>query len=372
MIDTDQKLAAFLPALCTASWVAMDTEADSLHAYPEKLCLVQISIEGRDELVDPLARMDLKPLWDALQPRELIMHGADYDLRLLRKCAGFVPSTLFDTMLAARLLGCKCFGLTDLLSKYVGVTFEKGPQKANWARRPLTPRMVTYARNDAHYLKPLADLLRFQLSEKGRLPWHRESCTRLIAESSQVNEPDPNEVWRIKGSSKLPPEGLGVLREIWHWRESEALAANKPPFFVLPPVTMVQMAETAMANLPAVPDLVPRHFSPRRRNGVLQAIERGRATRPLPEILRSKGRRQTESERRRQGDLTRRRNHHANQLGIDPTLIASRSTLAALARDWAVHSQELMEWQRELLHGTDGAAKLPPGRHSGPTPPPEK
>jgi ribonuclease D len=349
VIDTDQKLAAFLPALCTASWVALDTEADSLHAYPEKLCLIQVGIEGRDELVDPLARTDLKPLWEAVRPRELIVHGADYDLRLLRKCSDFVPSAIFDTMLAARLIGCRRFGLTDLVARYLAVTLEKGPQKANWARRPLTPRMASYARDDVHYLKPLADLLRFQLTEKGRLSWHQQSCARLIADATEIRDPDPDAVWRVKGSSKLAPPRLAILREVWHWREAEAMAANKPPFFVLTPAVMVQLAAAAVEDAGRVSDLVPRHFSARRRHGLLQAVTHGRAAKNLPEVLRPKGRRQTDAERKRLHELTRRRNQHATQLGMDPTLIASRADLAMLARDWSSYEKDLMDWQRALL-----------------------
>ena len=114
-----------------------------------------------------------------------MLHGADYDLRLLRKSWDFVPDKIFDTMLASRLLGCREFGLTSLVSKYLGVALEKGPQKANWARRPLTPRMEAYACNDTRYLKPLADLLLAELEAKGRLGWLRESCARLIEDCAQ-------------------------------------------------------------------------------------------------------------------------------------------------------------------------------------------
>ena len=169
MIDSEPKLAVFLPVLRAAPWVAVDTEADSLHAYPEKVCLIQISTDSSDRLVDPLARLDLGPLLDALSGHELIMHGADYDLRLLRKHHEFVPSSIFDTMLAARLLGLRQFGLGHLVENYLGVKLEKGPQKANWAVRPLTERMERYARNDTHYLKPLADHLKSQLETEGRL-----------------------------------------------------------------------------------------------------------------------------------------------------------------------------------------------------------
>lgn len=190
MIDDDQKLAKFFHQLEAAPWVAVDTEADSLHAYPEKVCLLQISTPAGDELIDPLADINLDPLLQALCVHELIMHGADYDLRLLRKHHDFVPSAIFDTMLASRLLGCRQFGLTNLVADYLGVTLDKGSQKADWARRPLTERMEIYARNDTRYLKPLADRLKVELQEKSRLSWHEEVCARLIADCAKPALPD--------------------------------------------------------------------------------------------------------------------------------------------------------------------------------------
>src|SRR5881628_2119121 len=131
MIDTEPKLKAFLGELRAATWVAVDTEADSLHAYPEKVCLIQISTASGDELIDPLTRVNLDPLLDALAGHELIMHGADYDLRLLRKHHEFVPSAIFDTMLAARLLGLRQFSFSHLVEHFLGVKLEKTSQKAN-------------------------------------------------------------------------------------------------------------------------------------------------------------------------------------------------------------------------------------------------
>ena len=129
MIDTERKLEGFLPVLRAATWVAVDTEADSLHAYPEKVCLIQISTVSGDELIDPLARVNLDPLLEALSGHELIMHGADYDLRLLRKHHEFVPSAIFDTMLAARLLGLRQFGLSNLVEKYLTVKLRRDRRK---------------------------------------------------------------------------------------------------------------------------------------------------------------------------------------------------------------------------------------------------
>jgi ribonuclease D len=350
VIDTNEGLAAFLVVVRAADWVAVDTEANSLHAYPERVCLIQISTAQGDRLIDPLADIELSPLLDALARHVLIMHGADYDLRLLRKHHEFVPSTVFDTMIAARLLGHRQFGLGWLVEQYLGVKLEKGSQKANWARRPLTPKMEQYARNDTHYLKPLADKLKSELKGKGRLAWHDESCARLIQESTRLNPPDNDHVWRVKGSHALARPALAVLRELWHWREKEAVSANRPPYFILAHDKLVELAEAAAANR-AVDSLVPRHLADRRRAGLLRAIDAGLAV-PLnghPEIPVRMHRRPTEAERRRYIEIEKRRDARAARLGIDPTMIASRTILSELARDWHQHSSELMEWQRELL-----------------------
>lgn len=350
MIDTEYRLAAFLPKLRSAPWVAVDTEADSLHAYPEKVCLIQISTAAGDRLVDPLADLNLNPLLDALSGHVLIMHGADYDLRLLVKHHRFIPSAIFDTMLAARLLGERQFGLSNLVEKYLGVKLEKGPQKANWALRPLTERMERYARNDTHYLKPLADRLRPRLEERGRLAWHQESCVWLISECTRPLSPNADTVWRVKGSHLLGRPGLAILREIWEWRESEAVRANRPPFFVLSHEALVKVAAAAALQQPIEPFL-PKHISDRRRAGLAKAVARGLAipSEKLPRLPQHISRRPSEAERRRFMELQKRRDTRAAELGIDPTLIASRATLSNLARSWDKHAIELMNWQRQQL-----------------------
>ena len=350
MINTDQKLADFLTTVRKAEWLALDTEADSLHAYPEKICLIQISTVSGDAIIDPLVPLDIDPLLDALAGHVLLMHGADYDLRLFRKHHEFVPGAIFDTMLAARLLGEKQFGLGNLVEKFLGVKLDKGPQKADWARRPLTPRMEEYARNDTHHIKPLVDKLKAALEAKGRLGWHREMCDRLIADSSTPPVVDNDTVWRVKGCSHLPRHALAVLRELWHWREREAVAANRPPFFILSHETMVHIADAA-AHHRAVDPLVPPRMSPRRRENLALAVQAGMKVTPenYPKLPERNGRRPTQAEFRRFREIEKRRNRHAHELDIDPTLIAPRATLGDLARDWDKHAPELMNWQRELL-----------------------
>ncbi len=350
MIDTEAKLSVFLPNLRAATWVAVDTEADSLHAYPEKVCLIQISTVAGDELIDPLAGLNLDPVLDALSAHELIMHGADYDLRLLRKHHEFVPSAIFDTMLAARLLGDRQFGYSNLVEKYLGVKLEKGPQKANWALRPLTERMEKYARNDTHYLRPLEDKLHAALEARGRLAWHEEACARLVSESTQNRPADMDSVWRVKGSHLLGRPALAILRELWQWRESEAVAANRPPFFVISHQSLIDIAAAAATGRP-VDLFIPRNVSDRRREGIANAIAEGLGLPPdkFPKLLERINRRPTDAERKRHFELQKCRDARAHELGIDPTLIASRATLNDLARNWDKHAGELMAWQRELL-----------------------
>jgi ribonuclease D len=350
VIDTNEKLAAFLPVVKSAQWLAIDTEADSLHAYPEKVCLIQISTAEGDRLVDPLADIDINPLLDALAGRELIFHAADYDLRLLRKHHEFTATTIFDTMLAARLLGERQFGLSSLVEKFLGVKLDKGSQKADWARRPLTEKMEVYARNDTHYLKPLEDKLKQELRHKGRLAWHEESCARLIGECSQPPVVDEDAVWRIKGSTFLSRGALAVLRELWHWREREATAANRPPFFVLAHETMIQIAAAAAEYKPFDP-IIPARMHPRRKENLLEAVHAALALPPekYPKVVRHHSPRPTEAEFKRFREIEKVRDAHAHELGIDPTLIASKATIGDLARDWNKHAPELMAWQRGLL-----------------------
>lgn len=349
MIDDAAKLDALVPRLRAADWIALDTEADSLHSYPERLCLLQISVMGADVLIDPLAGFSLQPLWAALAGRELILHGADYDLRLLFRGHGFVPAAVFDTMWAARLLGVMEFGLQHLAARYLGVRLEKGPQTANWGRRPLTPRMEDYARNDTRHLKPLADLLAAELDALGRREWHREVCARLLQECALPRVVDPENDWRLKGSDKLDRLGLALLRELWNWREEEARSAGRPPYFILSHEVLVELATVGAqnGNYDAV---IPRHLTPRRRAGVLAAVEAALQlpSSVWPKLPQRRGRRLTTSHKRRYEELRERRDRRAKELALDPSLIASRADLLSICQT-ADATHQLMRWQWELL-----------------------
>lgn len=221
LIDDDHRLKEVVQSVSDAKEIALDTEADSMHAYPEKICLLQVRTQETSWLVDPLSDIDCNPLLEAFQDKLLIFHAADYDLRLLFKRFGFRPARVFDTMWAARMVGHERFGLEYLVKYYFNVQLEKGPQTANWGMRPLTPAMAQYALNDVFYLHRLSNLLREELTNLGRLEWVYEISQKVIDQAC-LAEPDLSDrEWRLKGSQKMSRRGLAVLKAIWYWREKK-------------------------------------------------------------------------------------------------------------------------------------------------------
>jgi ribonuclease D len=355
MIQTPEELERLLPAVRSAEWVGIDTEADSLHSYPEKLCLIQLSLPATDVLVDPLAGCDLSPLWEALQGRGIILHGGDYDLRLLQRSQDFVPDRIFDTLSAARLLGRHEFGLHHLVKEFLGIAMAKGSQKANWSIRPLTHRMTEYALADARFLRPLADCLRYRLKALGRLEWHAQICQDLLESNTRAAEPKARPAWQIKGAARLAPRALAVLRSVWHWREKEAIAANRPPFFILDHDRLLHIASLAAMNDGFV-DLIPRRYSQPRRRSLILAIEEGMGTpqSDLPRVYRERGERMSERQKRRFEELREHRDQAARELGLDPSFVASKSTLSALALGHDP-DEHILPWQAALLFGPSGS-----------------
>jgi ribonuclease D len=346
-IATVAKLSKLLSQIEPADRLAIDTEADSLHSYREKLCLLQISLLDGDFIVDPLANVDLAPLCAALAEKEIVLHGADFDLRLLRRSLNFVARQIFDTVIAARLLGMREFSLAALVERYFNVKLTKGSQKANWGRRPLPKRMLEYAVNDTHYLLPLADHLETELRQIDRLDWFRQSCQRAIEQAALSRVRDEDEIWRISGSGALRGRAAAVLRALWQWRENEAAHADRPPFHILQNEELVQAAQSFASE--QVPDF--RHFSPRRRqafrDAAQSALQLSEAEWPISR--RRFGVRPSAETVRRTEELRRQRDRAAKQLGLEPAFIAPRATLEAIAADESRAQTVLVPWQRQLL-----------------------
>jgi ribonuclease D len=358
LIATDSRLAGLLKQMDAADRVAVDTEADSLHSYREKLCLLQISlpaVAGIDEadldrrnfVVDPLAGIDLASLRTALAQKEIVLHGADYDLRLLRRDLNVSARRIFDTVLGARLLGIREFGLAALVERYFGVQLGKHSQKANWGRRPLPEKMLAYAINDVHYLLPLVDRLEGQLRERGRIDWLWQSCQRAIDQAAVDRARDADELWRIPGSAHLQDRAAAVLRALWQWREKEAERADRPPFHILLNHELLNAAaELASGKMPDY-----RHFSTRRRRTFQEAAQ---CALDLPEsewpvLPRRFGKRPNQETIRRAEELRHRRDRSARKLDLEPAFIASRSALLAIANDPTRAESLLVPWQRQLL-----------------------
>ena len=154
-------------------------------------------------LVDPLAPLDLQPLCTALAEKEIVLQGMDFDLRLLRRSFDLPVREVFDTVIAARMLGLREFSLAALVQQYFDVTLAKGSQKANWARRPLPPAMEAYAKNDTHFLLPLAAKMEEQMRTFGRMEWFRQSCQRALEQTFLSRERDPDEAWRDHGQRNV-------------------------------------------------------------------------------------------------------------------------------------------------------------------------
>jgi ribonuclease D len=354
LINQPGQLPPLYAALDRCTEIALDTEADNLFRYRTQVCLLQILAANEIYLVDLLAGLPLDELWPRLAAKPLIMHGSDYDLRLLWELCRFQPHSIFDTMFAAQLLSIPRFGLAALLEENFGVKLDKDHQKANWSQRPLDRDMLDYAALDVHYLPGLRDRLRAELIRLGRLEWLEQKCRWQIEVARDgFTAPDEN-AWRINGSEKLGGRGLAVLHALWHWREEWAEKINTPPFKVVGNEMLGRITRAADEGRPIDEVL---HINLGRRHDRLfpslaEAVRRGVNTDPHT-LPRRERRRDyapmSGDELDRQDRLKADRDRLARGLNLDPTLIATRSQLAQIAREPASIDATLLPWQAQLL-----------------------
>lgn len=345
--------------------VAVDTEGDSLHHYPGKLCLVQVADgSGRGVLVDPLALPDLDALRDVFaDPATVkVLHAADNDLAYLKRMYRFAVSGLFDTAIAARFLGITTLGLDGLLRQYLGVDPGRSRQKDDWSRRPLTPEQEEYALNDVRHLLALRDRLVADLEGRGRLAWVEEECAALAALEVPDRVADPEAYLWLKGAADLDPRGLAVLRELYRAREALALSLDRPPFMIVGNEALVRLAAVRprdMAQVLAVPGCSP---SAARRFGdtVLAAVAAAELL-PEPELpVRPRRPRPSVPApvRRRAEALRAWRGGAGSQLGLDPGLVLPQRLIDRLAADTpgdleTLASMEGFRHWRAALFGTE-------------------
>jgi ribonuclease D len=358
-VDTAAGLAGLVKAMRAVETVYLDLEADSMHHYFAKICLIQILVGEKCYLVDPLSpEIELTGFLTALAEKVLVLHGADYDLRMLYQQHGFRPFRVFDTMLAAQLLGKSAFGLAALVQAYFGVTLKKDQQKADWSQRPLPPLMLHYGAQDTFFLPGLYQSLTDELQAKHRLEWHAETCRELVKATAKSKEVDLENTWRIDGSAKLYPRQLATLQALWKYRDLIAQNTDLPSYKILPSDILLRfaLAVPSEGQPTQVPSL-PSRLSPEIKSGFLetfqQALELPEPAWPQP--IRAPRRPGPTANPALVSHLKDVRDKIAADLKMDPSLLATKSTLTAVAltgctsRPNMIAAAKWMKWQEHLL-----------------------
>ncbi len=327
--------------------ISVDLESDSYHHYAEKIALVQVCGDGDIFILDPMG-VDLAPLSGILAEGsiEKVFHDVDYDGRMLLTFLGVKPSPVFDTMIAARILGKDRVGLADLLGEYFGLAIDKRFQKADWSRRPLSDEMLEYAALDVAYLASLRDRLADELEEAGRTSWAREEFERSL----QSLEPMPEravDALKVKGARELSPRQLAVLLELLRWREDRSRESDVPSFKIVGSDRLLRMAQEcprSRGQLAASRVLSEKQLI-RFGAEILAAVERGmRVPRDeLPTFPAPTRRKRDLAAERMLRELKESRDRKAAELGMDPGFLLPNATLKAVARLKPADVSELEE-----------------------------
>ena len=354
-IDRQDTLDEALERAGSHGQIAVDTEADSLHSYFDKVCLIQISLPDEDLVVDPLARVDLTRFGEILADPAVtkVFHGGDYDLRIMHRDFGFTVSNLIDTSICAQLLGYEGLGLAALLDRHFGVKLNKVHQRADWSMRPLTADMLAYASMDTHYLGELAAKLREELTLLGRWEWAVEEFARLENVRYRESE-DEAETWRkMKNLGSLDRRGLAIVRDLHQWRDALARKADRPPFKVLGNDTMVDIAKEKPATLRDLAALrsVARYHSDRYGRELAAIVKRAMEIpeAELPERNEPKAWIRDKQLENRINRLKDVRDRYARELKIDPSVLSARHILAAIATSGTLDVPNMREWQKQVM-----------------------
>lgn len=336
-IDTRQAADDFLADISGVREIAVDTEGASFHRFIDRIYLLQITTRERSAIIDPLPIGMPQSLGDILQDSqvEVVFHDADYDLRLLHQDYGWHVNRIFDTRIAAQLLGIKAFGLAALLEQFFGVKLDKKHQRADWSLRPLTQGMLDYAAQDTRHLLDLRDELKAKLEKLGRWEWAREEFERL--EGTKWEDEDSSlSFFRIKGARDLTRRELALLRELVPWRDSVAKEVDRATFRVMGNEVLLEIARTAPRTVRELSTLkgMPRGILDRGAHAILEAVQRGLAVADehLPRFPRSPRWEREDAFDARVTKLKSVRDAAATKLNLDPGVLCSRERLEAIAR----------------------------------------
>lgn len=336
-LDSNDAVGAFLDSVRGTPIVALDTEGASFHRFIDRIYLLQLSTRDAHAIIDPLPIAAPAALGTLLEnPQvEIVFHDADYDLRLLAQDYGWQVRTIFDTRIAAQLLGVKAFGLAALLEQHFNITLDKKHQRADWSMRPLTTGMLDYAAQDTMHLLQLRDVLKDQLERKGRWEWAREEFARL--EGTRWAPEDPGDAYlRIKGARDLTRRELAVLRDITRWRDATAEALDRSTFRVVANEVLLEIARRQPASVEQLGQIkgMPRGILERNGRDVLDGVRRALAL-PEGELPRFPRAARWEKDPEfddKVGRLKAVRDDAARRLELDPGVLGSRERLEAVAR----------------------------------------
>ena len=293
MVEDADALADMVRTLEKEPVIGIDTESDSSYSYQEKVCLIQLSNRDTDWIVDPLKIDDLSPMGPLLSDPSIVkvLHGADYDIVCLKRDFGFEFKNLYDTLIAAQLLGMERIGLADLIERYFGIELDKQYQRHNWALRPLRPEHLDYARGDTHWMCAVHELTTRQLRKAGRMRHMREECRLLQKREWAHRDPSPHPWLDMKGISKLDERAKKVLRFLWDYRDAQARRMDRPVYKVIPNQVLLQLASQRPESMDALDKLFRGKTAMKRRHGkgLVKAVQEGLADdRPLPKPPKKK------------------------------------------------------------------------------------
>lgn len=361
LVRDDKALAAALERLKGAQRLALDTEFMRESTYHAQLCLVQVASDEASFLFDPLAGLDLAGLHTLLQERKRpkIVHAARQDLEVLNSAGGAVPGPIFDTQVAAALLGLPPqVGYAELVARKLGHSIDKGQTRTDWSRRPLTAEQLAYAADDVHHLLELHTLLVAELQSLGRLDWLTEDCAAL--EDAALYRVDPTESSRrLKGLNRLPPRAQAIARGLAEWREQRAISDDRPRGWILSDEALYGIATLAPATLEDLAQVraLPPGVVKRRGVELLERIAAAASAPPATAATPAWSKPAPE-EVARAARLMQVVRGRAESLGISSEVLATRRDVDALAADPQSVGRLLRGWRGRLLGDALRAAAL--------------
>jgi len=360
-LDNQADVDRFLASIAGTRELALDTEGASFHRFVDRIYLLQLSTRERSAIIDPLPIGSPVELGRLLEDAtvEKVFHDADYDLRLLHQDYGWQAANIFDTRVAAQLLGLKAFGLAALLERYFGIKLDKKHQRADWSLRPLTPGMLDYAAQDTRYLLDLRDRLAAALHEAGRWSWAAEEFARLDGTRWDDEDTGDSGWMRIKGARDLTRRELALFRELVKWRDGVAAVLDRATFRVVGNESLLTIARDAPRTREALAAIrgMPRGIVDTRASDVLAAVERGLAEpdATLPRFPKAPRWERDPDFDARAARLKAVRDVAAARLSMDPGVLCSRERLEAIARanphtlEDLARVSDVRRWQVEVL-----------------------